>query len=128
MEPTSDIRMVDHGNEFLIGAAFEVAVALAQVNVDKHLALWRCHGDNCTIVDACFEFLINTQLRVQINQSTSSLRLPPQMQTGDFRRATNLDLDLDLPQVKTDDIDTDTYRHPRDMGLPVMLQRRGGTC
>lgn len=43
METTGDVRMVDHGDELLIRTAFEVAVALTQVDVDEHFALGWCH-------------------------------------------------------------------------------------
>jgi hypothetical protein len=46
MEPASHVRMVDHGNQLIVGPAFEIAVTLPQVNIDLHRVSDRRHIDS----------------------------------------------------------------------------------
>jgi hypothetical protein len=47
MEATCDIRMIDEGDQLIIGAAFEVSISFTQINIDFDGMLDRWHRKGC---------------------------------------------------------------------------------
>lgn len=48
LESTGDIGLVNEGKQFLVRATFEIAIGLAQVNVDEGFLLDGGHGAKCS--------------------------------------------------------------------------------